>query len=321
MRMKHETKIIVLLLSMFVLTQVIGLTVIDAYTPKTVTIIEDGISKNITVGEEIPYDLEPPQIEPQISFFTITAAFLIAIMLFLILTKLKANTLIQIWFTFVVFITVAVSLTALLSKIFPGVVIRLDWVALALAVPLTFYKTIKRNLVVHNVTELLVYPGLAAIFVPILRPWSIILLLLIISVYDMWAVWYSKFMVNLAKYQMKNLKMFTGFFVPYLQKKDRTKFEKIKAVKPKSKAMKLMKKKNIQVSLAILGGGDVAFPLIFAGVALRWGAGLIPALLIVAGATLGLLGLFIYSKKGKFYPAMPFITVGCLIGYAVSFLF
>ena len=183
-------------------------------------------------------------------------------------------------------------------------------VALIIALPLTFFKIFKRNILVHNATELLVYPGLAAIFVPILNVWTIIVLLLIISVYDMYAVWKSKFMVGLAKYQIQNLKIFTGFFIPYLTKNQLLNYRKAKVKGKKSR---------VKVSLAILGGGDVAFPLVFAGVMLRT-AGLVPALIIVAFSTIALMALFAYSRKGKFYPAMPFITAGCLIGWLITLL-
>jgi len=333
--MKHEAKIIGVLLLMFIVTQLIGLAVIDATVSKESKLIE-GVEKNVTVSDA-PFDFGPPDVEEEHTksyFWMLIIAFVFAIALFFLLTRLKTSLVIQIWFTIVVFITVIVSIYGLLkfslgdslntSLYAPLKLTTYSLIGLLLAIPLTFYKTIKRNLIVHNFTELLVYPGLAALFVPLLREWSVISLLLIISVYDMWAVWKSKFMIHLAKYQMKNLKMFTGFFVPYLPKKEAKKLEKVKSMKPKSKAYKLAKKGKIQVSLAILGGGDVAFPLIFAGVMLKSGVithGWIPALLIVAGATIGLAGLFLYSKKGKFYPAMPFITAGCLAGWLISFLF
>jgi len=317
--MKHEIKITAVLLFMFLITQLIGLVVIDAYSPlKIIQIEKDGKIVNKTVGGNVtvPYGMEPPKLEPKIAFGNIFIALVIAILIFILLMKLKARTLIHVWFTLVVFLTVSIALTALLSRTFPAAEIRFDLVALVLAIPLTFYKIFRRNLVVHNLTELLIYPGLAAIFVPILRVWSILLLLILISIYDMYAVWKSKIMVNLAKYQIKNLRVFTGFFVPYLPKKEYQKLQRAKALKVKGKKML----GKIKVSLALLGGGDVAFPLLFAGVMLRWGGGLIPALIIVGTSTLALLGLFLYSKKGKFYPAMPFITAGCIIGWLITLL-
>lgn len=71
--------------------------------------------------------------------------------------------------------------------------------------------------------------------------------------------------------------------------------------------------------LAILGGGDVVFPIILAGVVLRQ-LGLFHAIIISMGATLSLAFLFYISKRGKFYPAMPFISAGAFIALIIAFL-
>jgi len=308
--MKHEVKITAVLLLMFLVTQLIGLAVIDAYSPKTVTSIAANGTQTVEVQNvTIPYGMEPPaEMSGWPGFESIVISLFIAILIFFLLMKIRAVTLIRAWFTFVSLVTMSIAINALLIK-FSGMT-NLAIVALVIALPLTFYKIFKRNIVVHNATELLVYPGLAAIFVPILNVWTIIVLLLIISLYDMYAVWKSKFMVGLAKYQIQSLKIFTGFFIPYLTKNQLTKFKEAKGK---------VKKSKVKVSLAILGGGDVAFPLIFAGVMLR-SAGLLPALIIVAFSTIALLALFAYSRKGKFYPAMPFITAGCLVGWLITLL-
>ena len=61
------------------------------------------------------------------------------------------------------------------------------------------------------------------------------------------------------------------------------------------------------------------FPIILAGVVLNT-LGFMQALIVAIGATLSLAYLFYISKKGKFYPAMPFISVGCLIALGVAYL-
>ena len=68
-----------------------------------------------------------------------------------------------------------------------------------------------------------------------------------------------------------------------------------------------------------MGGGDVGFPLIFAGVVLN-NYNLISALIVVLFVSLALLGLMLFGKEKKFYPAMPFLTAGCFLGYLVSLL-
>jgi hypothetical protein len=129
-------------------------------------------------------------------------------------------------------------------------------------------------------------------------------------------------MQKMAKYQMNNLKIFSGFFVPYVSKALQKKFKKIKKGK----------NEKIKVNLAILGGGDVVFPIITAGVMLKTSmvnlpfglpsfiGGWIPALFVIAGATIGLGLLFTFSQKKKFYPAMPFISAGIFLSLILYYL-
>ena len=44
------------------------------------------------------------------------------------------------------------------------------------------------------------------------------------------------------------------------------------------------------------------------------------ALLVILGAALGLAYIFFVAEKKKFYPAMPFITAGVLVGIGISYL-
>jgi presenilin-like A22 family membrane protease len=145
-----------------------------------------------------------------------------------------------------------------------------------------------------------------------LNIWTAVLLLILISIYDIYAVWHAGFMQKMAQYQIKKLKFFTGLFIPYLGKKER-------AILEKAKKDKKNKERKIKVSVAILGGGDIVFPIILAGIVLNK-LGLIQALLISVGATIALAFLFYISKKGKFYPAMPYLTAGTLAGMALGYL-
>ncbi len=294
--MKHNLKITFILLAMFLVTQFIGIYVINHY---------------INQDNELPFGLDSPEIEKESDyrnfFYVIIFAFAIAIAILFFLTKLKAQFVLKAWFFVVVTIALAIVFNSILPVKYP------EWLAILIALPLTFFKVIKRNFLVHNFTELLIYPGIAAIFVPLLNFWTILVLLLIISAYDMWAVWHSGIMQKMAKFQINNLKIFGGFVVPYLSKKMRAKIKKLKKSKSKKKG------KSIKVNIAILGGGDIAWTLIAAGVMFKL-MGFYSALLVIAGATLGLSYLFFFAKKKKFYPAMPFITSGILLGMVASYL-
>ncbi|MFH1307356.1 MAG: presenilin family intramembrane aspartyl protease [archaeon] len=308
--MKHNAKVTLILVAMFIVTQLIGLAVIHAYTPVITEIVNQttGEKQNVSIGPVLPYNLEPPETEPEISLISIVIGMTIAVLLILVLMKIKAVTFLRLWFFLVIAIAIGVSFNASLQNYFQFSAI----IALVISLPLAFFKVFKRNIIVHNFTELLIYPGIAAIFVPILTLWSIILLLILISAYDIYAVWHAGFMQKMAHFQMNELKFFAGFFVPYIDKKTRQKLKQAK--KSKSK-----KEQKVKVNLAILGGGDVVFPIIAAGVFLR-AFGIVQALSITLFATLALLALFMFAKKGKFYPAMPFLTAGIFVGMLIAYI-
>ncbi|MBR9706286.1 hypothetical protein GOV14_04575 [Candidatus Pacearchaeota archaeon] len=306
--MKHSIKVTTILVIMFFVTQLIGLFVIATYNSN---------------DNQLPFGMEPPEelkSEDSLSIITsIVISFIIAVALFVFLTKINAAKFIRFWFFFVTILALSLAINALLVRfnlVYPAII------AAVVALPFAFIKIYRRNFYVHNFTELLIYPGIAAVFVPILGIFGIIILLLIISLYDIWAVWRSGFMQKMANYQMNNLKIFAGFFVPYANKGEKAKIQQIKQKykgKGDEKIEKEFKKAKVKVSLAILGGGDVVFPIITAGVFYKL-AGLMPALVISVFATLSLIALFILARKGKFYPAMPFLTTGMYLGMLVNWL-
>jgi len=294
--MKHNIKITAILLLMFIVTQFIGIYVVNHYT---------------SGQEELPYGMETPVVEQESEFVTsllpsIIIAFIIAISIMFLLMKFRSEIILKVWFFIVVTIALGITINAFAPNYkYASLII------LAIALPLAFMKIFRRNFVVHNLTELLVYPGIAAVFVPILNILTMVILLLLISGYDMWAVWHSGIMQKMARYQMNKLQIFAGFFIPYASKRVK---EKIKNMKKSE-----LKKGKIKINLAILGGGDVIFPIITAGVVMaRLGLG--PALMVTLGATLGLGYLFFAAEKKKFYPAMPFITIGILVMLIISYL-
>ncbi len=312
--MKHNLQITIILISMFIVTQLIGLWVINAYEKSDL---------------KLPYNMDPPVPEKQSLSSGLTSmliAFSFAIFLFFLLTKIKAEKFIRLWFFVVTILAIAITLYVVIFKIFN---INSSLIALIISAPLAYFKIFKRKLLVHNITELLIYPGIGIIFVLFLinlmgakTILGIIILLLAISLYDIWAVWHSEFMQKMAKYQIEKLKFFTGFFVPYAGKKARQKIKLLKQ-KYKNKSEKAkeraFKKSKIKINLAILGGGDIIFPIITAGIFYKI-MGILPALIITASATIGLFVLFMMARKGKFYPAMPFLAIAMYLGMIVTWL-
>ena len=300
--MKHPYKLTIIILLMFIITQFIGLFVVGHYLDNPNT-----IPYGMGVSEQ-----ELEQTTYAGNFTSILIAFVIAIFLFLLLKKIRAKFVMRTWFFIVIMIALGISFSAFLSYLLPEFK-YIGFMALILALPLTLSKVYSQNILSHNFTELLIYPGIAAIFVPLLNVGFLIGLLVLISLYDAWAVWKSGFMLKMAKFQMENVKVFGGFMVPYLSKKQR---KKVKEWKKLPKAQ--LEKKRIRVNLAILGGGDVVFTMIAAGVMLKT-LGIWSALLVLLGAILALSYIFFFGKK-KAYPAMPFISTGIFIMIGLSYL-
>jgi len=305
---KHTAKITLILLAMFIATQLIGLTVINFY-------LKDNI--------KIPYgfDEENLPVEKDFSFYlkflvSFVVSLGIAIVLVLLLMKIQSVWFIRGWFFVVISLALGITLTVITTKlnlIYPSLF------ALVLGIFLAFIKVFRRNIIVHNITELLIYPGIAVIFVAMFNLTTIMILLFLISAYDIWAVWHTGIMQKMAKFQINTLGIFSGFFLPYASKETK---EKIKLLKLKYKDKEIpesiVKRKKLKISLAILGGGDVIFPIIAAGVFLKTFHSLYASLTIVLFATLALLSLFIFGKKKKFYPAMPYLTVGIFLGMLIG---
>jgi presenilin-like A22 family membrane protease len=294
--MKHNLKITLIILAMFVVTQFIGLYVVNHYAVQ---------------GNTLPYGMETPEAESNSDFYTsflpsIIIAFVLAIVILIILTKFNFGVFLKLWFFVVVLITIGI----FFNSFFPNEK-YFSYIALVFALPLALVKVFKRNFLIHNLTELVIYPSIASVFVSLLNIWTVLILLVLISIYDMWAVWHSGIMQKMAKYQINELKIFSGFFVPYISKKVKMQLKKL----PKSE----LKNKKVKVNMAILGGGDVVFPIITSGVMLNQ-FGFFPALFVIIGATAGISYLLFFAEKKKFYPAMPFITAGIILGILASFL-
>jgi presenilin-like A22 family membrane protease len=305
--MKHSLSITIVLLVAFLLAQLLGIAIIYNYID-----LEQSLQSGKTEFKQLPIGERPP-VDEGTSYLPMMIVIIAGTILMLVLIKYNLQWVWKGWFLLAVFMTLFVAFSALIpwSKI-----------ALFLALVLALWKVFKPNFWVQNVTELFIYGGLAAIFVPVFNLWSISILLVLISIYDAYAVWKSKHMIKLAQSQAK-AKIFAGLLIPYSWNK------KV----PESKVASHLAEKKMDISAtstekvspapkphtAILGGGDIGFPLIFAGVILKemglWQSFIIPLFALIA-----LAGLFFFAKEKKFYPAMPFISAGCFIGLGVVWL-
>ena len=291
--MKHSLKITLFLLFIFLLAQFIGLGIIYKYIDPV---------KSSETGEtefqDLPVLGERPEVNEGLSFIHIMFVIIIGTIIMLALIKYKLTWVWKGWFLIAVLMTLIIAFSVL---------VRIE-IAVALALILAVWKIFRPNVIIHNVTELFIYGGMAAIFVSWFNLLSASILLVLVSIYDAYAVWKSKHMITLAKSQAK-AKVFAGLLIPY---------KLGKGIKKGMKA-KLVKRSSEKVRTAILGGGDIGFPLIFAGVVLKE-LGVWQSLLIPIFACLGLAVLLWFSEEKKFYPAMPFISAGCFLGLGIVYL-
>ncbi len=308
--MKHSTKITLLLLTIFLVSQFIGLAVVGQYVDPVLS-----EEQGETVFQE-PSFVERPDIEPQTAYLPLIIILLIGTGILLLLIKFKAFKIWRAWFLLAVVISITLAMDAFLPAL----------ISLAIGIIVGIWKIFKPNPIIHNLSEPFIYAGLAALFVPIFNLNSIVILLILISLYDMYAVWRSKHMVTLAKAQSQ-ANIFAGLSLPYSVSKEgkskilfSTKQETItnktvaKITKSKSKKTPpKAKREKAELRSAILGGGDISFPLFFAGVVFKE-FGMIPALIIPLFTTAGLAALLFTSQEKKFYPAMPPLAIACFIG-------
>ena len=202
--MKHTLKVTIVLVLFFFLAQVIGLAIVNQYIDH-----KKSVETQTVVLKDLPYGLERPEVKNQsTSFIYIIIAILIGTGLLLLIIKTNKTVLWKIMFFFSISMTLAIAFAAFLSPIIAGII------ALAISV----WRMYRPNPIVHNLSELFVYGGLAAFMVNIFNLFAAFMLLILISIYDYIAVYRTKHMVKLAEFQSKS-RIFAGLFIPYNNQK------------------------------------------------------------------------------------------------------
>ena len=362
--MKHTLKVTLLLALIFFVAQIAGLAITKEYVSTKEYIDQETkvVVKKI-VSEDLPYNLERPQIEESTSYIWITIAVIIGTLLLLTIIKFRKKTNIIVWWALVIILILDIMFTffnilkpieslelklyliirLLIEIILLYILIRLKekfdawklWfflavfstvsiafaafmpqaLAIILAFILALTKIYKPIAILNNFTEIFIYGGLAAIFVPIINVFAAFALLFLISIYDIIAVRHTKHMVKLAKFQARS-NVFAGLLVPY---------GKSNSIAAEGKGIIKGKEKG---RIAVLGGGDIGFPLLFAGAVMKElmlvnseTIGFLKTLVIPVFVTFALIYLLITGEKGKFYPAMPYLSIGCILGYFAVLIF
>ena len=310
--MKHNLKVTFFLILLFFSAQVVGLYLLNR-SIITIEITEEGptpVYNETFVGR--------PELEGSASFIYILGMIFFGTLLLFILIKFRLFKVWKVWFFLAIWGALSISFSVIIPLL----------TAVLLAFILTILKLFKPNVFIHNITEVFMYGGIAILIAPLFTLFWAIMLLIAISIYDMIAVWKLKHMITLAQAQADQ-KMFAGLFIPYSKSKFQTSTT-VSKLKEKSEIKVAIPKgfKEKEVKSAILGGGDIAFPLLFTGAVMTWQIqnnvsqqmAFFQSLIVSLFAGIALFLLLIKSKKDKFYPAMPFISVGCFIGLGIIYL-
>ncbi len=216
--MKHKLNITLLLILIFFFSQLIGIAIVGQY----IDIHKTAKSQKISINKELYNNSvvqEPMEVKnPDNSYWILIIPILLGTLLILFLMRFKKGaSFFKAWFFIVAVITLMMAFLPFFKKLFSFSKFLSSHTAaivFLIAFILSIYKVYKHNLVIHNLTELFIYGGLTVVVIPILNIFSASMLLVLISFYDMYAVWKSKHMIKMAKFQSKS-DIFAGLMIPY----------------------------------------------------------------------------------------------------------
>ena len=195
--------------------------------------------------------------------------------------------------------------------VFIIIVLWVPWpitAGIALAVGIAWFLIPKIWL--HNVAMILAMVSVGAVFGRMLSPWTAMIILMALAIYDFLAVRFG-YMIWMAK-KMSDTNALPAFFFP-------------KAISDwshslkESSVTKIVEAKPLERQYSILGGGDIGFPLLLVS-SVYFAAGFYNAIIIAAFCLLGLIGAYwIQAKflKGNAMPALPPIAALSLVGLTI----
>ena len=187
-----------------------------------------------------------------------------------------------------------------------------NMIAILLAVGVVSLRFLWPNIMMQNIAILIAIAGVSAQLGVLLTVPAVIILLVALSVYDVWAVFKTKHMITMAKGLMHR-GMAPMIVIPSSWRDFGKKMKEVTEEKLKPSRTPTLK-------YMMLGTGDLAFPLVFAVAALSYS--LLSAYAVVMGALAGIIVIHFLMLSGKFkaLPALPPIAAGSIIAFAISLL-
>lgn len=251
------------------------------------------------------YNFPSPQVGvqfPLVYFFV--AVIVIGLLLFFVpVSKLRLLltilfTLIFVWGIFIVF-----------NLIFP------TSISIFISTPIAILSGIawffKPKIWLHNILLLLALVSLGLVFGYLAAPWTAMLLLIIIAVYDFLAVKFG-YMMWMAE-KLSESDVLPAFVIPKNIRNWNLNLKKA--------GFKKLFEDRAEKEFSLLGGGDIGFPLLLA-VSILFIYGIASGIIICAFTVIGLVGAYAaqaFLFKGKPTPGLPTIALACLIGFLIVY--
>lgn len=165
----------------------------------------------------------------------------------------------------------------------------------------------------HDLLFVCVLGGASAIFGFLFTPWTFMIFMLIVAVYDLLAVRFG-YMVWMAD-RLSSFNAVPAFIFP-------KRFEDWSRPLDDASIGELKTRERSQREFSVLGGGDIGFPLMLSA-SVFFAAGLSAAIIIGISALVGLMSAFLIQLvwlKDKPMPALPPIAAACLAGLLATVL-
>ena len=162
----------------------------------------------------------------------------------------------------------------------------------------------------HNLALILALVSLGAVIGRFITPWTVMILMLVLAIYDFLAVRFG-FMLWMAD-KLSQTNALPALIIP-------RNYSEWTSNLRQHDAMDLAETKSADRKYSILGGGDIAFPCLLTA-SVYFAQGLAPGTIIALSGLLGLIGAYSIQAiflKGRPMPALPPIAAFTLVGLLI----
>lgn len=169
------------------------------------------------------------------------------------------------------------------------------YMSFIIALFLLLYRIVRPSIFAHNILIIFACAGVAGVLGISVTVESAVLLLIILSVYDVIAVYQTRHMVYLATHMIAS-QAFLGFIIPESLVSYTTKISQAR----------------VNEGFMFLGGGDIVLPSVFAVSALS--VNVLASLFVIIGAVCAIVvNHYILIKTNRPLPALPLMACGMII--------